>query len=182
VFHPIDESGSEVVVDTDESSIGTKPRGCRFSLRSMLIAFVVIALLLGLSPMLIGRLIFGVGPVWFSGSWPGELHAFMDALPESDRAKVNNVKVYCLQDFIDTHHIWRFNIPKQGYDSLRRGFNTITLSTLDDRYFWEHPRVRWWDPDPKVDADYVEWFGFEYEVVTMYDKKHEVLYGYSQND
>jgi hypothetical protein len=148
----------------------------------MLIAFFVIALLLWLGPILFLRVFFGVGTVWFRSSWPEELHAFESALSKSDGAKLNNIQVYCLQDWLDTHHVWRFDIPKQQYDSLKRGLNTINLATLDDRGFWNHPRVRWWDPDPKVDAEYVEWLGFESEVVTMYDKTTEVLYGYSQND
>jgi hypothetical protein len=182
VLHPIEEPGPDDGVDAAEPSVGNKSRGFRFSLRSILIAFFVIALLLGLGPVLFLRAFFGIGPVWFRSSWPHELNAFMNALPESDRAKVSNIKIYCLQDWLDTHHVWRFNVRKQAYDSLKRRFKTSNLSTLDDRGFWNKPRVRWWDPNPKVDADYMEWLGFASEVVTMYDKKSEVLYGYSQND
>jgi hypothetical protein len=181
VLHPIIESGSEVVADTVEPRTGNKPRGCRFGLRSIFITFFLIALILGLGPMLLKRLLFGVGPVWFRQSWPDELHAFMGALPESDRAKVSDVKVYCLEDFINQHHIWRLSVPEQSYDYLRRRFTTSTLATLDDRSFWEHP-VRWWDPNPKVDAEYVAWLDFPSNLVTMYDTEREVLYGYSQND
>jgi hypothetical protein len=182
VFHPIEEPGPDDRVIAVETNPSKTARGCRFSLRSMLIAFFVIALLLWLGPILLLRMLFGVGPVWSRSSWPEELHAFENAMSKSDDAKLGNIEVYCLQDWIDTHHVWRFDISRQAYDSLKQGFNTTSLATLDDRYFWSKPRVRWWDPDPKADAEYVEWFGFSSEVVTMYDKKSGVLYGYSQND
>lgn len=182
MLHPIDGLEPNKGAVAANASRGNRSRGYRFSLRSLLFAFAVVALLLWLVPLLFLRVFFGIGPVWSRDSWPEELIAFESALPESDSDKLANIQVYCLQDLIDTHHVWRFDIQDEDYDSLKRGFKTTNLATLDDRVFWSKPRVRWWDPDPNAVAEYVEWFGFPCEVVTMYDKQKKVLYGYSQND
>ena len=130
--------------------------------------------------MILSRL-FGTGPVWFK-PWPEALQTLIDGVPESARQNVCDIKAYCIIDFLDTAHVWRLNIPQQAYDSLKRSFSAKELPTLDPSdSFWRQP-PRWWDPDPKTDAEYVVWLGLPPEVITMYDKKNEVLYGYSQND
>jgi len=147
----------------------------------MLVAFVVIGVLLGLGPMLLGHLLFGTGPIW-SRSWPAALQVLIDALPEADRKDLHGIKAYCIVDSLDSEYVWRLNVPPRIYDHLKQSLEVKVLPIPDPSdTFWRKP-PRWWDPNPQANAECMVWYADQFEVVTLYDKKNEVLYGWCQND
>lgn len=151
----------------------------------MLLASSVLAVLLGLvvsvGPFLFDYVVLGEGPVWSRNSWPSELHTIMDELPDAARNDVRGVKVYCFENFINQGYVWRFTIPQEAYHSLTQSFDTVKLTTLDPTDSFWHQRPRWWDPNPNADAEFVSWIDSRIGIVmvTMYDRKNQVLYGWS---
>jgi hypothetical protein len=131
--------------------------------------------------MLLRRVIVGRGPVWFR-PWPSELQMLIDALHVSGHKDVRNVKAYCVQDFLDAEYVWRIDISADAYDSLKQSFDVEILPIPDPSDgFWRKP-PRWWNPDPRGNAEYLVWNPFTWDVVTLFDKKNEILYGWSLID
>jgi hypothetical protein len=109
----------------------------------------------------------------------------IDAVPASSRDAVDGIKAYYVADSIDTEYVWRLSIPQELYGSLKQSFEVEEFSGPDAADSFWHKPPGWWDPDPRAGGEYLLWSDFfqnGFQVITLYDRKNEVLYGWAQND
>jgi hypothetical protein len=168
-----------------EPNLG-KRRRIRFSLRAMPLVSTFVAVVLGLiisvGPLLINYFVFGVGPIWSRNSWPKELRTLVDSLPATARDDLRGVKVYCFENFIDEGYVWRFELPMQSYDELKQSLDLVEQAAPGgtDQFWSSGPS--WWDPNPSDIDGVLYWNGSGSDVILLYDREKEVLYGWSYFD
>jgi hypothetical protein len=184
-IEPEDERSDARVFSEMEIPKGGDLTKIRFSLRSFFLVFLFVAAALGLlisvGPILLTYYVYGEGPIWSRSKWPYELRTLIESLPDSAEPDIDDIDVYCFENFINEGYVWRFTLRNDAYASLTQDFDTIQVAKPDPSdEFWKPP-PKWWDPNPNADAEFLAWPDARLgtDLVTMYDKQNEVLYGWS---
>lgn len=87
-------------------------------------------------------IMFGIGPVHDQDDWPGEIRGFA----RIGQCDTSDVKVSCLESFIDSEYVWRQPFPYEKLPELvaNGAFESIEPAAVSPNFFAAFPYL--WRP------------------------------------
>lgn len=128
------------------------------------------------SCILVGMILFHVGPIFSVAQWPAPLHRM---------AKTANVNWYRVKawglggDGLDADYVWRMPASPDGLDRIIADFELSEVESVDlPNYFWtDFPRL--WRP---MKSDMDRHFDCDEEILATYDAQRGLLYVWHHHD
>ncbi len=125
-------------------------------------------------------LMFGIGPIYSSDSWP---HSFKDMI-EVAQADTAEARITGLGEFIDSAYVWRLTVSPEQVDRIVAEYQLeeVAPENVPGTFWSVFPFL--WRPEHSVGSRYYATSGFPAEGrgpdgeywFAMYDSKNEVLY------
>jgi predicted membrane channel-forming protein YqfA (hemolysin III family) len=128
------------------------------------------------SCLLVGMVLFCVGPIFFAAQWPAPLRQM---------ARIANVNWYQVKawglggDGLDADYVWRMPASPDGLDGIVADFELSEIEPMDvPNHFW-NDFPRYWRP---TKSDTNRYYDCEGEFIATYDPQRRLLYVWHHHD